>query len=211
MTTNLTDEPSGEPWRVFCAVELPNSLRESLGGHIARLRKAVSPDQASWSRAENIHLTLKFIGEIPQNRVRKLSEAAALATENFSPFKIVAERTGVFPAHGVPRVGWIGITDLSGKLARLHSRLEHECAKVGFPKEQRPFHPHLTLARFRKTQGAGGLALAHMELGFEPVEINVPKLLVIRSELGAEGSKYTVISTHPLERQQHNISRFGRS
>ena len=173
-------------------------MRARLTQHVARLREAVPQSQASWSHGQNIHLTLKFLGETPQSRVGDLSQATSRVVEGFSPFTIVVEQNGVFPKHGPPRVLWIGITDQSGKLVELHSRLEDECAKEGFPKEERPFHPHLTLARLRKPPGARTLAFAHREMKFEAIEVKVSELLVIRSELSSEGSRYTVISTHRL-------------
>jgi len=183
--------------RVFCAIDLPDNVRERSRRHIARLRDALPQTQASWSR-DQIHLTLKFLGEIANSRVESLSQAAFRSVEGLSPFEVFVEETGAFAKHGQPRVLWIGVTDPSRKLTALHARLEEECAKAGFAKEQRPFHPHLTLARLRKAQGARTLASVHKELGFEPVEVTVSELLVMRSELGNEGSKHTVISRHPL-------------
>jgi 2'-5' RNA ligase len=188
-----------ERWRVFCAIDLSGSVRASLMRQINRLREAVPYAQASWSREENIHLTLKFLGEIQTSRLSSLSNAAARAVADFSPFQITLEETGVFPNHGTPRVLWIGVEDESGKLAELHSRLEEACAREGFPKEERPFHPHLTIARLRKPQGARPLAAAHKEMRFEPAGVAVAELLVIRSEPSAAGSRYCVISRHRLE------------
>lgn len=185
-------------WRVFCAIELPEAVRQRVTRHMVRLKEAAPDAQASWSRAENIHLTLKFLGEIPQVSVQSLSEAASRAVEGLGPFTIRLEQTGVFPPHGSPRVLWIGVNDLEGKLAKLHVRLEAESEKAGFPRESRSFHPHLTLARIRQPQHARTLASAHKATPFEPLEIAVSELLVIRSELSSEGSKYSTISRHPL-------------
>lgn len=93
---------------------------------------------------------------------------------------------------------WIGINDPDSKIAKLHAHLEEECAKEGFEKEAQRYHPHLTIARLRKPQGARTLAAAHEELDFSPTQIVVRELLVIRSELGRGGSRYTVISRHSL-------------
>jgi len=187
-----------EQWRVFCAIDLPEDVRERLMAYTLSLRKAVPEAQASWSRPCNIHLTVKFLGEIPQSRVEGLSRAAARATSGLESFAISVEKTGVFPTNGAPRVLWIGIEDLKGKLDGLHRRLEDECAKAGLKKEARPFHPHLTLARLRQPRHARTLASAHQSMEFEPAEVTVSELLVIRSELSSAGSKYTVISRHPL-------------
>jgi 2'-5' RNA ligase len=93
---------------------------------------------------------------------------------------------------------WLGVNDSSGKLKGLQAKLDDECLRLGFEKEERAFNPHLTIARLRKPQGARALALAHKEMGFEPMNILVSELLVIRSELSSEGSRYTVISRHGL-------------
>jgi 2'-5' RNA ligase len=186
-------------WRIFCAVDLAINARASLMKHINRLREAVPDAQASWSREENIHLTLKFLGEIQTPRVNSLSSSATRAVAAFSPFQITVEETGVFPKPGTPRVLWIGVKDVSGKLAELHNCLEEECARAGFAREERPFHPHLTIARLRKPQGVRTLAAAHEEMRFEAVAVAVAELLVIRSEPSGAGSRYTVISRHRLE------------
>ncbi|MDQ5845712.1 MAG: RNA 2',3'-cyclic phosphodiesterase, partial [Acidobacteriota bacterium] len=116
-------------------------------------------------------------------------------------FKVSVEETGAFPRQAAPRVLWIGIKDPEGKLQKLYSSLEDECAKAGFQKESRSLHPHLTIARLRKPQHARTLASAHKQMLFEPVEVDVTELLVIRSELGKDGSKYSVISRHALDKK----------
>jgi len=188
-----------EPWRVFCAVDLSEAVRRRVIQHIARLKEAAPYAPASWSRASNIHLTLKFLGDVSQASVQNLSDAASRAVAGVAPFTIRIERAGAFPPHAAPRVLWIGIDDLEGKLGELHARLEAESRKAGFPGESRPFHPHLTLARLRKPQHADGLATAHKQMQFGPMEFTVSEVLVIRSELSSAGSKYTTISRHPLD------------
>src|SRR6267378_2075903 len=109
-------DPGDETWRVFCAVAPPRDLHEQLATHINCIRKTVPDARASWSRADNIHLTLKFLGDISPPQIEKLSEAVSRSVEDFAPFKVVIERTGVFPPHGSPRVLWIGVNDFEGKL-----------------------------------------------------------------------------------------------
>jgi 2'-5' RNA ligase len=187
-----------ETWRVFCAIELPSLVCKKISEYITRLRVAAADSRASWSRAENIHLTLKFVGEIPPAQANNLSQAATNAVAGFSPFEIGIGNTGSFPKHGTPRVLWIGVDDYSGKLAELQAKLENESLRLGFEKEARAFNPHLTIARLRKPQGARALATAHKEMGFGSTEVSVMELAVIRSELSSEGSKHTVISRHAL-------------
>lgn len=188
-----------ELWRVFCAVEIPEPVRQLVLRDIARLKEAVPDVKATWSREANLHLTLKFLGDIPQTSVPDISTAVAQAVAGIAPFSIRLEQTGAFPKQGQPRVLWVGINDSSGKLGELHARLEGELANVGFDKDSRPFHPHLTVARLRQPRQARTLAAAHRQLEFQPADIAVAELLVIRSELSSEGSKHTVVSRHALD------------
>jgi len=188
--------------RVFCAVELPPEARARAAAHAADLRARFKEVRASWPRAEGLHLTLKFLGEIEEARVALLTAAAARAAEMCEPFGLTIEGAGAFPQRGAPRVLWLGVTDAAGGLVRLHGRLEAECAGSGFKREERPFHPHLTLARLRAPQGARALAQFHQEAGFEAIDFPVTELVVMRSELGPGGSRYTPLSRHRLGPRQ---------
>ena len=188
-------------WRLFCAVELPAEVRTQLEEHILKLRKAVPDVAASWSRVENIHLTLKFFGNVALDRIPAISEAASRAVAEFSSFPIGVGNTGVFPKPSRAQVLWIGVSDPSGKLSALQERLENECAAEGFPKEDRAYHPHLTIARIRRPEGARRLADAHLQMQFPTTNIELNELVVFRSELSPKGSKYTAISKHPIRKQ----------
>jgi RNA 2',3'-cyclic 3'-phosphodiesterase len=187
-----------ESWRVFCAIELPAQVRARLEDHVRRLRKEVPDAAASWSRVENIHLTLKFFGNVEVKRIARISEAAERVARQFSTFQIGIGETGVFPKPSRPQVLWIGVNDPSGQLSALQEKFENECAAEGFEKENRAYRPHLTIARLRKPEGARQLAEAHLQMKFEPVDVELKELVVFRSELSPKGSKYTVISAADL-------------
>ena len=152
--------------------------------------------RASWVREENLHLTLKFLGDIPLTNVEAVAQATEGATKTIEPFEITVTGSGAFPPKGQPRVLWVGLEDASGQLALLHTALEDECAQAGFPREERPFHPHLTIARIRKPHDSRHLAAVHKEIGFEPETVCASELAVVRSELRSEGSRHTTISRH---------------
>ena len=95
---------------------------------------------------------------------------------------------------------WIGVDDRERKLDELYNRVEDECSKAGFAGEQRPFHPHLTIARLRKHGDERRLAEVHEKLGFAPETFSVSELVVFKSELLREGSKHTPISRHALQK-----------
>ena len=217
-----------ETQRTFVAIELPRDLRAKLIEHIAQLRRELPDTRASWSRDHNLHLTLKFLGNVPVTEIPKLSDAIARAASRVKPFELTVAGCGVFPPRGKPNVLWIGIDGSAGilpadpghlartslseaadtrhpalpvgtsHLAVLHSAIEDECSTAGFAREQRPFHPHLTIARLRKPGNERRLAAAHQKLHFPPERFKVSEVVVFRSELLREGSKHTAISRHRL-------------
>lgn len=186
--------------RLFFAVELPSEVRSRAADHISELRNGMPQVRAGWERAEKMHITLKFMGEIEPDALSLLSGAAERAAASLEPFRFVIQDAGAFPVRGLPRVLWLGVRDASGSLAQLQKRLEDECEATGFEREARPFHPHLTIARLRRPEGARSLSQLHQEKGFEPSEVFVDALLLIQSELGPAGSRYTEWSRHKLGR-----------
>jgi 2'-5' RNA ligase len=201
MTRDDRTNDDDTTWRVFCAIEVPPDIRQAITNHIALLRQRLPNVSASWPRAENVHLTLKFLGDIPVERVEVLSQAVRDAAASIQPFDLVVKGCGSFPPRGQPRVLWIGIEDATGSLNQLYQTLETECAAVGFAREERPFHPHLTIARLRQPQGARQMAELHKQLGFDGINFRIKAMSVIRSELRPEGSHYSAISTQALGAQ----------
>lgn len=124
-----------ETWRVFCAIELPGAVRSRLLEHITQLKLAWPGAQVSWAGDTSLHLTLKFLSNIPTDSVVKLSQAAANAAATVGPFSLRVETPGVFPERGPARVLWIGVKDDSGKLSELQRELEEQAALVGFEKD----------------------------------------------------------------------------
>lgn len=196
--TSSGRETGDNIWRVFSAIDLPEFVHARFKQHIDQLREVTPQPKVSWTRARNVHLTLKFLGSIEKSRVALLSQAADRAVNERTPFTIVIERAGSFPKAGAPRVLWIGVNDHSRGLLELQQKFEDECAKEGFAREQRHFHPHLTLARLRLPPASRALAAAHLQIGFEPIQVVVTELRVIRSQLSSKGSQYTVVSRHLL-------------
>src|ERR1700730_3295409 len=105
-----------ESWRLFIAVEVPSNVRCTLTNHIDRLREAVPDARASWAREENLHLTLKFLGETELTGVERLSQATQNAANAVGSFEMNTGSRGAFPLKGQPRVLWIGVEDPTGQL-----------------------------------------------------------------------------------------------
>lgn len=191
-----------KPLRVFYAIELPDEIRSRVGERIRRLRSEFPDVRASWEKPEKLHITLKFLGNVKPKRVEALSREA-VEVEYFSPFELTVGEPGSFPQHGPPRVLWLGIVDANRRLAILQNNLEMVCRSLGFPHETRTFKPHLTLARIRAPRGARELAAAHRETPFEPQHFKVSELVLMQSELGPNGSRYTTLSRHKLGRSMY--------
>src|SRR3954466_13038553 len=101
-------------WRLFIAVELPDDIRQKIAAHIEQLRTALPEVRASWVREENLHLTLKFLGDTPVERVEAVANALTKAANETAAFEIRIGGCGAFPPRGKPSVLWIGIEDQSG-------------------------------------------------------------------------------------------------
>jgi 2'-5' RNA ligase len=187
-----------DEWRTFCAIELSAEVRERLAEHAQQLRQKNPEASASWSKPENVHLTLKFFGNVPAQNVAQISVAGSRVASEFSSFQIRIGGTGVFPRRSRPQVLWIGVEDSSGRLSDLQQRLEEEFAREGFAKEDRGFRPHLTIARLRRPEDARQLAEDHIQTKFGFIELPVNEFVLFRSELSPKGSIYTVISKHGL-------------
>ncbi len=187
--------PTSLSYRVFCAIELPSHTRASVSEHVNNLRRASSQYShgARWEQTEKLHLTLKFFGDVERSRIPDLTAALMRAAANFSPFELMIEEAGAFPPRGNPRVLWLGVTDAGGSLPQLHNRIEDECARTGFPRETRRFHPHLTVARTDRMRAGDARTLArlHSESDFPVLTFDVNEIVLLRSELASSGSHYT--------------------
>jgi 2'-5' RNA ligase len=183
--------------RSFIAIELSEEAKEGL----ARLRKELERDEhkfVKWVDPGGIHLTLKFLGNIPSKRVTEITKAIEEAARGISPFHLEISGLGAFPSLRQARVLWVGIGGEVDKLSRLQQNIDSTLAALGFAKEERPFVPHLTLARIR--QGAspperrsfGELVGSTTFEDKYPVEVEAVRLM--RSQLTPAGAIYTCLS-----------------
>src|SRR5216683_19739 len=132
--------------RLFVALEIPVAVRENLAALLNSLR-GLSP-QTRWVRPENLHVTLKFIGEAPAAKLAEIRSALAGARSD-QPITLDFRGLGFFPNEKHPRVFWVGIEG-SANLKTLAADIDGALDELGIPREQRPFSPHLTLARFER-------------------------------------------------------------
>jgi 2'-5' RNA ligase len=139
--------------RLFVAVALPEALTEELD----RLQKDLKPfaRDAKWVKASGIHLTLKFLGYVEQEKIPSISDTLRSIAKNFSAAAVRSKGCGFFPNARRPNVLWVGV---ESNLQPLQQAIEEEMSKFGFEKEKRAFSPHLTLARFKDPKGLLPLA-----------------------------------------------------
>jgi len=134
--------------RSFVAVDIPKF--EKLLDLLSRLRS--SGARLSVPKDESIHITLKFLGDIPESSVEKISESLGIIASRTNRFKAEIVGTGLFPNERAPRVLWVGLSD-NGRLAEIAGEIDASMAAFRIPKEQRPFRPHVTIARVKSMQG----------------------------------------------------------
>lgn len=178
--------------RIFIAVPLDSSLREAVRALEARIEAAGA--RARWVRPENLHFTLRFLGHIGDTELQRVREAARRACAGVEAFRITLSGVGAFPGPQRPQVVWIGVGEGAGPMVGLARRLEDALAAAGFPREDRAFTPHLTLARVKEARLWRDLSrvLPSFE-GERAGEQAVTFLLVMESLLRPQGAVYTPV------------------
>jgi RNA 2',3'-cyclic 3'-phosphodiesterase len=175
--------------RTFIAVEIPESIKS----RIERLQEALRQIGAkvSWTTPSNVHLTLKFLGDVEPSRIEQVRKAVERAAGGIAPFEVEIGGTGCFPSPRNPRVLWVGLPDVPEALRQLYSNIETELDREGFLQEKRRFSPHLTIGRIRAQHNAATVAEALIASGFEPEKFKATEVIVMRSDLKPTGSIYT--------------------
>ncbi len=180
--------------RAFIAIELPVSIRQAIIKQTARLRQSLSEEIVRWVPLENIHLTLKFLGDVPTSHVGFLKQSLTQTAALSSAFDMQISGLGSFPNSKLPRLLWVGIYAQSA-LQTLHQNIEAAMDRLGYKSEDRSFSPHLTLGRVRQNASpADSLkirdALQTIQLGNIGVA-RVNSVHLIKSDLNPAGSEYT--------------------
>lgn len=178
-----------ETLRAFLAVELGAKARECAAEVVRELRGRRGGDDVRWVRAEDLHVTLRFLGEIGQERIPRLRETVGRETRRIAPFPLALGDLQAFPSPERPRV--VALTLDSGEsLARLAEAVERGVVASGFDPEPRPFRAHLTLGRIRRVRFPDAEAVAPAD----PATFEVREVVLFRSQLRPTGAVYT-----PLE------------
>jgi 2'-5' RNA ligase len=184
--------------RIFIAIEIPEETRAGLRD----AQRALKTDavDASWPRPEGIHLTLKFLGEVPEAKVPEITKALATAAAGSRVFHLAVDGTGTFPNTRNARVVWAGLEGEIECLNRLQAAVEDAMERAGFDRETRAFAPHLTLGRIKyiRSREAWARALEQVK-GLKLPAFAVSSFNLMRSELKRTGAEYTQIARFELQ------------
>lgn len=198
-----------EQIRTFIAIELSQDLKDSLRHLQARLTRQVPERSVRWMRPESIHLTLKFLGDVPAARIARISQAVEVACHGFTRFAFELVGLGCFPNPRRPRVVWVGVYEPTGTLARLQQAVEGELVNLDFKREDRAFRPHLTVGRVqRKASRSDQQRLGEVIAGRKEGSLGsmtVTSVNVMRSDLRPTGAVYTALAQMPLPGERHDL------
>lgn len=184
-------------WRLFIALELPDPILAVLVNRQEWLKQRTPPKTVKWVHPDSIHLTLKFLGDVAVPEVETLQFSLARAAERQNPFTLRTAECGCFPNTQRPRVVWVGLQGDMKSLHALRDAVEQHVAPLGYPTENRPFHPHLTLGRVRKEAKQHdvrklGELVANMP-GNDRASWLPTHVALFRSELTPQGAIYTAL------------------
>ena len=188
--------------RAFIAIGLPEDLRHQLGDIIDTLKKK-TPRAVRWVPSENIHLTLKFLGNVSPTNLNTLTQMLRQEALRHTPMQFSVGGLGAFPSRQRPRVIWVGV-HAPPALIELQRCVDQETEALGYPMEEREFSPHLTLGRVAQNVTPQELrqiaeALYNTQVG-ELGVVRVTEIRLYRSDLQPGGSVYTPLFTAPLKR-----------
>ncbi|MDX1377850.1 MAG: RNA 2',3'-cyclic phosphodiesterase [Anaerolineales bacterium] len=187
--------------RTFIAVEIPHSIQTSIQQQVDELRGKIGNSPIRWIPVKNIHLTLKFLGNVSQTDVRIITGIIHTEAESHSAFDITIGGLGSFPSSKRARVLFLGI-QAPAALETLQRGIESACVKAGYRPETRPFSPHLTIGRVRRSITASDQTKIHTTLGEFKIDslgtARVDSVHLFKSELRPSGAVYTKLFTAQL-------------
>lgn len=187
--------------RAFIASDIPPEIKQAISSQTASLRKE-SGRAVRWVTPENIHLTLKFLGEVSASNLELLAQALRAECAQIAPFTVSVEGLGCFPNLRRPRVVWLGLT-APPELNHLQRQAESAAARLGYPPEDKPFSPHLTIGRAREQASPAELQTLRALLEHTTLRclgaFTIEEIHLYKSDLKPAGPVYTRLATARLE------------
>jgi len=187
--------------RIFIAIEIPQNIRVKITEITDYLQSKTSPTAVKWSEYENLHLTIKFIGETKQEKIEEITKVLSQSLAHQAPFSLEIGGLGMYPNNTNPRVIWLGVTG-GEPLIAMHNILDQNLARLGIQREGRPFSPHLTIARLRRNTDAASSKTIGRTLSQFRVDslglFNIDRVQLFQSVLTPSGPIYTTLFSVPL-------------
>lgn len=184
--------------RAFVAVDVSDEVRASAESLIRDL--AASGADVKWVEPHNLHLTLKFLGDVDLTETAAICAAVAQAAEGIEPFDLEIRAAGAFPDIRRPRTVWMGVTDKTGRLGKLFQNIENRLQKLRFSKESRRFQAHLTIGRLRGGGSVEALReLIELSADFDAGPTTVSEVVLYSSQLSSAGPAYDVLGRVKLK------------
>ncbi len=178
--------------RSFISIEIPQPIREQMVLAPEPLKSVRG--KFSWSSTNNLHITLKFLGDCTRGRLEAISKKLAEIAASHAPFDLSFDGVGVFPGHSAPRIVWLGVKDGCERLVKLARDVADSMEQIGFKKESRPFRPHITLARVKYLSSRDQLRTAIERMPKVHIDpMRARHIFLMRSQLNPKGAIYTVI------------------
>jgi len=183
--------------RTFIAIELPVEVKQ-----VARKiqnQLGVSIEGIRWVKNENIHLSVKFLGNVEENRINDIAVAVKNAVKDISVMNLKTGHLGIFPNERRPRILWLGMEGDVPEFIRMSKNCESELAKVGFEKDAREIKPHITVGRIRSKKKQKGLLKILKDMPVGNIKFRADTLIIMRSELNSDGAVYTDLQSVKLD------------
>jgi len=184
--------------RTFIAIHIPELVKES----ISELQKSLKDVDAriSWTRIDNMHITLKFLGDVDITRIERIGTVLEGALRDFKKFKVAIEGVGVFPDTRRPRVLWVSGVSENHLLEDMAAKIELALKELGFEAEKRKFTIHLTIGRVKEYTNIDKITSKLMEnKEFRGGSFDVTEVILMQSELNPSGSIYTPLKIINLQ------------
>ena len=189
----MSTEAESKKIRSFIALEISDEAREELARIEDKLKEAGA--DVKWIRPESIHLTLKFLGYITEEKVASITKRLGRIASGASPFDAVLSEIGVFPKWRYARVLWIGIEEGKEKVKALAGMVEEAMEEEGFEKEKRSFKSHITIGRIRTSKKLEKLEKEAGKIKVNPAVSHITKVVLFKSDLTPRGAIYTPLAT----------------
>jgi len=185
--------------RAFIAIDIPEDVRAAIEDAQARLKRAHVGVKISWTKIDNLHLTLQFLGYVEETLVERIKAGLQSVAGAHQPFDVSVHGAGGFPNETRPRVVWVGCDDAAGRLKALARLVQAAMQPLGFEPEHREFSAHLTLGRIKIPRPDVALTRAVESLKNTAFgTLRVEAIHLFESQLHPEGSIYSKLSTHAL-------------